>query len=72
MVAAVSATRFIALIALLLSTEPNATKAATVRDLLKSCGSSLDSADYSYCLGVMDGAEDWRPSPSATTWFEIL
>jgi hypothetical protein len=54
-----SATRFIVIgIALLLSAEPHTTEAATVRDLLKSCGSSLDSADYSYCLGVMDGSED--------------
>jgi hypothetical protein len=45
-------------IALLLSAEPHTSEARTVRDLLKSCESSLDSVDYSYCLGVMDGAED--------------
>jgi hypothetical protein len=56
---------------LLLSTEPNATKAATARDLLKSCGSSLDGADYSYCLGVMDGAEDVAIVASGTNFSRI-
>jgi|SRR5579871_3137783 len=53
------ATRFIALgVALLLIAEPHTTEAATVRDLLKYCRSSIDSAEYSFCLGVMDGAAD--------------
>jgi hypothetical protein len=45
-------------IAILLCLEPNIAKSSTVGDLVKSCGSSIDSAGYSYCLGVMSGAED--------------
>jgi Rap1a immunity proteins len=51
-------TRAIAtVIAILLSVEPNIATSSTVGDLLKYCSSSLNSPDYSYCLGVMDGAE---------------
>jgi hypothetical protein len=46
------------IIAVLLSVEPNIATSSTVGDLVKSCVSSIGSADYSYCIGVMAGAED--------------
>jgi hypothetical protein len=53
------ATRFLAVsIAALSSAGPNSATASTVHDLIKHCSSSIDSSDYSYCLGVMSGAED--------------
>ena len=42
-------------IAVLLGIGPNIAAASTVRDVVKSCLSSIDSPDYSYCLGVGRG-----------------
>jgi hypothetical protein len=51
--------RFLAVsIAILLGIEPNIAASSTVRDVVKSCLSSIDSSQYSYCLGVMAGAKD--------------
>jgi hypothetical protein len=53
------ATRFLAVsIAALSSAGPSSATASTVRDLAKYCSSTIDSSDYSYCLGVMSGAKD--------------
>jgi hypothetical protein len=53
------ATRFLAVsIAVLSSAGPNSATASTVLDLVKFCSSTIDSSDYSYCIGVMVGAED--------------
>lgn len=45
-------------IAVLLGIEPHTAMSSTVRDLVKYCLSAIDSSDYSYCLGVMAGAEE--------------
>jgi hypothetical protein len=53
------ATRFLAVsIAVLSNAGPNNATASTVHDLITYCSSSIDSSDYSYCIGVMVGAED--------------
>ena len=49
-------TRFLAMsIAVLLSVGSNNATASTVHDLVTYCSSSIDSSDYSYCIGVMAG-----------------
>jgi FPC/CPF motif-containing protein YcgG len=53
------ATRFLAVnITVLSSAGPNSARASTVHDLVTYCSSSIDSSDYSYCVGVMVGPED--------------
>lgn len=62
--------RFLAVsIAVILGAEPNSAASSTVRDVVKSCLSEIDSPDYSYCLGVMEGAEDMA---IAATGSELL
>jgi Rap1a immunity proteins len=52
------ATRFLAVSIVVFSSADHSATASTVRDLVKYCSSSIDTSDYSYCLGVMAGAED--------------
>jgi hypothetical protein len=54
-----SITRSIAMsITFLFGITPNIAASSTVSNAVKYCSSSIDSSDYSYCLGLMAGAED--------------
>jgi hypothetical protein len=55
---AMFATRFLAVSIAVFSSADHSATASTVRDLVKYCSSSIDTSDYSYCLGVMAGAGD--------------
>jgi hypothetical protein len=60
------ATRFLAVSIAFLSSADHSATASTVRDLAKYCSSSIDTSDYSYCLGVMAGAKDLATVATAT------